>query len=218
MIKTLKYICLGISLLTACPVYGQTDSTRYGGIRFGVDLLPFIGHFKTPRQQGFEITLDIEFRDGWFITTEEGSLSYNLEKVDYDYRMDGYYARIGIDHNILTRLPQENEIVFWGLRIATGKFTHSADRVTIRNGYWGDYQTSGKTEGIHPFWFEFTGGIRAELVRNLFIGWNIRGRFMLKLPEDTMKPYIIPGYGNTIRNISMGFNYTISYRIPYKLK
>ncbi len=216
--KTLKYIYLGISLFSAVTVYSQTDSTRYGGVRFGLDLLPFAGYLQTPQQKGYEITLDAEVKDGWFITAGGGSLTYDKNEVDYDYSMNGYYARIGLDHNILPRLPQENGTIFWGFRVATGSFTQQPDRITIRDGYWGDYGTSLSAQQVHPFWAELTVGIRAEVLKNLFLGWNVRGHFLLRLPKDILTPYIIPGYGNSQKNFPIGFNYMISYKIPYKLK
>ncbi len=219
MPRILKYILVtGISSLLALPLFSQGDSLRYGGVRIGADLVPFAGYFFTPQQKGAAFTVDVEFRDGWFLTAEGGYLNYRKNEVDYTYLNDGRYFRAGIDHNFVSRLPSENDIIYWGVRLATGSFTHSVDPVVIRSGYWGDHRSSVAPETMHPFWTELTVGIRVEMFKNFFIGWNIRGRFLLQLPNSNFPPFIVPGYGYAGKSFSIGFNYVLAYRIPYKIK
>ena len=219
--RILKYIFSVISLLMAIPAFPQEQGTkimRYGGIRFGVDLVPFVGYFLTPQQKGAAVTADAEFRDGWFAVINAGYLDFNKEEADYTYHNNGRYLKIGINHNFVPREPGENEIIFWGLGFATSVFTHSADPVVIRNSYWGDYVTSVGPVKMRPFWVEMTAGIRVEMFRNFFMGWNVQGRFLLQLPDNEPEPYIVPGYGYTGKSFSVGFNYTLSFRIPYMIK
>ena len=221
MPRILKYILLtGISFLLTLPVFSQGDSLRMrqGGVQLGVDLVPAIGYFLSSPRRGAALMTDVEFRDGWFITAEGGYLDFTKEETDYRYMNNGMYFKAGINHNFIPRLPQENDIVFWGLRVATGSFTHSVDPVVIRSGYWGNYTTSLPEERVHPFWAEMVLGIKVEMLRNFFVGWNVRGRFQLHLPHSNFPPYIVPGYGYAGKSFSIGFNYTLAYRIPYKIK
>ncbi|MCD6201871.1 MAG: hypothetical protein J7K46_08715 [Bacteroidales bacterium] len=221
MMRILRYIFSVTSLLLVLPAFSQkqgTEAMRYGGIRIGVDLVPFVGYFLTPPQKGAAFTMDAEFRDGWFAVIHAGYLNFNKEEADYTYHNDGRYLKFGINHNFVPREPGESEIIFWGLGIATGVFTQSADPVVVRNGYWGDYVTSVGPVKMRPFWAEMTAGIRVEMFRNFFMGWNVRGRFLLQLPNKTPEPYIVPGYGYAGKSFSVGFNYTLSFRIPYKIK
>ncbi len=221
--RILKYIFSAISLVLVLPAFSQeeeaaADSMRYGGIRFGIDLVPFIGYFLTPPQKGLDFSVDAEFRDGWFAVAEGGYLNYDKAEVDYFYHNEGRYLKVGVDHNFIARKPGENDIIFWGLRLATGVFTNSADPVVIRNGYWGDHNTSMGPVTRRPFWTEMTAGIRVELFKNFFMGWNVRGRFLLHFRDSDLPPFIVPGYGYAGKSFSIGFNYTLSYRIPYKIR
>ena len=200
------------------PAFSQVDTMRYGGIRVGVDVVPLVGYFLSPKQTGAAFTVDAEFRDGWFIVAEGGFMNFKKTEVDYSYSNNGRYLKIGVNHNFIARKPNQNDIAFWGLRLATGSFTHAANPITIRSGYWGDYVTSVGAEQIHPFWTEITAGIKVEMFKNFFLGWNVRGRFFLQLPKESLAPFIVPGYGYAGKSFSIGFNYTLSYRIPYKIK
>ncbi len=222
MTRTLRYIFSGISLLLALTAAGQEmparDSTRYGGVRIGVDLLPVVGYFLDPPMKGYEFFVDVEISDGWYLVGEDGRLNYEKSEVDYAYSMKGTYLKAGIDHNILKREPWENESIFWGIRVGYARMTHEAKEITIRDGYWGDLYTSLPSDRQHPFWLEATIGIKTEVMKNFFMGWNVRGHFLLIYPKHVMQPYIIPGYGNAEKKFPLTFNYILSYRIPYKLK
>ncbi len=223
MTRTLKYIFSGISLfLLTLTGTGQDltngDTIRYGGVRFGIDLIPFIGFFTDPPMKGYELYLDAEVSDGWYLVAEGGRLKYHKTEPDYAYRMKGSYLKLGVDHNILGRRADENESIFWGLRIAAVDMTHEAEEITIHDDYWGDLNTSLPPDHLRPFWFEVTVGIKAEVLKNFFMGWNVRGHFLLIYPKEIMQPYIIPGYGNAEKNFPVTFNYVLSYRFPYKLK
>jgi len=92
MTRTSKYIFSGISLLLVLTfsVRAQLpetqDTIRYGGVRVGVDLVPFIGYFLDPPMQGYELFLDAEFSDGWYLAAEGGRLRYHKTEPDYSYR------------------------------------------------------------------------------------------------------------------------------------
>lgn len=215
------FVFLWIFLSLSWTLQGQgniTDTLRYGGVRVGVDLLPFAGHFMDPPMRGYELFLDAEFSDGWYLVAEGGRLRYKKEEPGYAYSMKGSYLKLGIDHNILKRKPDENESLFWGLRLAAVDMTHEAEAITIRDGYWGDLHTALPPDRVRPFWFEVTAGIKAEILKNFFIGWNVRGHFLLIYPKGVMQPYIVPGYGNAEKSFPISFNYVLSYRFPYKLK
>lgn len=222
MTRTLRYIFSGISLLLGAVTLAQppavTDTLRTGGVRVGVDLLPFAGYFMDPQMRGYELFLDAEVSDGWYLVAEGGRLKYDKTEVDYAYSMKGSYLKLGVDHNILGRDPRESESIFWGLRIGAVDMTHEAEEITIRDGYWGDLNTALPADRLRPFWFEATIGIKAEVLKNFFMGWNVRGHFLLIYPKHVMRPYIIPGYGNAEKKFPVTFNYTLTYRFPYKIR
>jgi len=205
-------------LFTGLSGYSQPDTTRYGGIRFSVDLARGLGWLTKPKQPAYELIVDAEVKDGLFVVAEGGQASLTFEKYNYNLASQGVYGRIGFDKNFLKRAYNENEMIYGGFRISGGRFTQQANNILIPGNYWDDMITATEPEDIYAFWFEFTAGIRAELFRNFFIGWGFRTRMFLQTSDHQLNPYFIPGYGNTLKSVSMGFQYIIAYRIPYKLK
>jgi hypothetical protein len=63
---------------------------------------------------------------------------------------------------------------------------------------------------------ELTPGIRAELFRNLSIGWTIRLRVLVYSGSGSnFKSIGIPGYGNGSKSFSPGINYYMIWSIPW---
>ena len=62
-----------------------------------------------------------------------------------------------------------------------------------------------------------TAGVKVEVFRNVFLGYNLRFKFAQGFSEDpSLLPYHIPGFGRSDRAERFGFDYYIFYRIPLK--
>jgi len=218
MKKIFVFILISILLPLGSLSFAQVDSSRYGGIRLSVNLGKPAGYLLEPKQGGWELALDAEIKDGWFVVAEGGRSEMKLEKYNFNILSSGTFLRLGIDRNFLQRAYNENEIIYGGLRLAGSRFTQEARDVTVPNGYWEDLSTSVPPHQVSAVWIEITAGIRAELFRNVFIGWSIQSRMFLNTGEAAFAPYYVPGYGTTKKNTSLGIQYVIAYRIPYKLK
>ena len=214
-----------ISLLLLLPVWcSAQDTVRYPinamkGIRIGVDisklLLPVI--YKGERI-GFEATADMHIKNNLFATAEAGWLNVNLDKNDFHYRGNGVYAKAGVDNNLLkSRRPNSNDIVYAGGRYGFSVFSHHADKISIPGYFWPDAtdQVIPKNT-MHAHWVELLLGVKAEVLKNLYIGLNFRCKFMLVSPKDDYStPYLIPGYGEGNQGFALGINYCVSYNFHF---
>ena len=215
-----------ISLLLLATVWcSAQDTTRYPinameGIRIGVDvskiLLPVL--YKGERM-GFEATADMHFKGNLFFVAEAGWLHINLDRdTAFHYKSNGIYGKLGVDYNLLkSRRPNSNDIVYAGARYGLSVFSHQADRVTIPGHFWPDAtdQTVPKNT-MHAHWLELLFGVKAEMLKNLYVGLTFRLKFKIISPKDDYStPYQIPGYGNGNSGSAFGINYYVSYNIHF---
>jgi len=214
-----------ISLLLLLPVWcSAQDTIRYPinamrGIRIGVDvsrlLLPVI--YKGERI-GFEATADMHIKDNLFAAAEAGLLHVNLNSDDFHYSGNGVYAKVGVDNNLLkSRRPNSNDIVYAGGRYGFSMFSHYADQLTIPGHFWPDATEQVIPKNfMHAHWVELLLGVKAEVLKNLYVGLNFRLKFMIVSPKDNYStPYQIPGYGNGSEGFAIGINYCVSYNIHF---
>jgi hypothetical protein len=97
------------------------------------------------------------------------------------------------------------------------RFSHEADNVLVPGGYWADPppQTIPKTS-LTAHWIEFVAGVKAEVLKNFYLGIIFRGEFMIVSPKDKYaKPYQIPGYGKGTNTFVLGLNYYVSYNVHF---
>jgi hypothetical protein len=189
------------------------------GVRIGIDnsklIFPLI--FKGERI-GFEATADMHVKGDFFAVAEAGWLNVNLNRSNFHYRQNGFYGKIGVDYNLLkSRRPFSNDIVYAGARYGFSTFNQQANRVLIPGHFWEDAtnQTIPKNHmNVHTL--EMLLGVKAEVLKNLYISFTFRGKFLLNSPNGKHStPYLIPGYGFGNSSFVVGINHYVSYNINF---
>ena len=214
-----------ISILLLLPVWcSAQDTIRYPvnamkGIRIGVDvsklLLPVM--YKGERM-GFEGTVDKYIKGNFFAVAEAGWLYVNLNNDTYHYKANGLYGKAGTDYNLLkSRRPNSNDIVYAGARYGLSVFSHQAENVTIPGHFWPDATDQSIPKNtMSAHWLELLLGVKAEVLKNLYVGLTFRFKFKIVSPKDNYStPYMIPGYGNGNEGYALGLNYYVSYNIHF---
>jgi len=214
-----------ISVLLLLPVWCEAqDTIRYPinemkGIRIGFDISkPLLPLMFNGERFGVEATADVHIMGNLFAIAEAGWLNVNLNREDYHYRGNGVYGKFGGDFNLLkSRRPFSNDLVYAGGRYAYSVFGHRAERITIPEHFW-----PGATDQIIPkstmqaHWLEMLLGVKAEVLKNFYIGMTFRFKFLIVSPKDKYStPYIIPGYGYGNEGFALGLNYYLSYNIHF---
>lgn len=202
-------------MMLLAPLQGQ-DTLRTYGPRLGIDLARFVYYFSDPAETGVSFSLDLEVHDNFFAVIEGGysSMSDSLDAAAY--RSSGPFGKIGLDYNILPVKDRSlHHSITAGIRYATSRFTHSAENILVPSTYWGDYVISTYENTLSGHWIEITGGVTAELLPNFFMGWSIRYKRLLNPDLDTqIAPLMLPGYGKGSENQSLGFTYSVFYKLP----
>jgi hypothetical protein len=137
----------------------------------------------------------------------------------YDYRTKGTYLRTGFDFNLLKpNKSQGKYAVGIGFRYGISHFDYEIPSIT-RENYWGRSVTSVPVTNEWAHFFEFTPSVRAEVWKNISVGWTVSLRKMIDPGTGRhLKPVYLPGYGNGSKSFSAGVSYFVIWSIPFKNK
>ncbi|MBS4013740.1 MAG: hypothetical protein KGZ97_08270 [Bacteroidetes bacterium] len=215
----LKYISLFLLLISNSILGNNPEEINLfrPSIRIGFDASGLVKRLWQPETMQLEFSADAEIKPNWFIAAEAGYLDIDIIRNNFDYNANGLFLRLGADYNVLTKKPSEsNDVVLISMRYGYSGLSHSASRVNIIDPYWGDYTTAIDSEIVNSHWLELGFSLKTELFKGLFLGWAIRGRYLIYRSQDPLlEPYNIPGFGNLRKN-NTGFSlhYGLFYRIP----
>ncbi len=208
------------SVAQSIPVNVRDSAAYEHQLRIGIDLARPVIQALSPNRYSYEVEADWAFRKEIYGVVEAGFGRYVADYADLSYQSTGAFIRLGADRSILRRLlPQDWDCGLFGLRYGFAAVNRNAAQFTTGNDLWG-YQSAtedAKTYGFH--WIELTGGMRLEILRNVFAGWNIRGKFMMtNLTTAELRPSYVAGFGQADRSTGFDFNVWLLYALRWSRK
>jgi len=213
-----KYFISIFVLALPFVTQAQVSLERQKFVRFGLDLSRFtLPYIKDYGQSGFEASLDSEIKYRYFPTLEVGYSKIDDKTELHNYYSDGNYFRFGFDYNVIKYKHRlDRNLFFVGARYGYTGYSHQADMISITNG-WGTLETSLPLTQLNAQWVEGVIGMRGEIVKNLYLGYTIRVKFMLKHSNyGDYTPYWVPGFGESEKLVAVGLSYSVFYAIPIK--
>jgi len=198
----------------------KKDSSWFipGGLRIGVDLSRIPSAIYYPYRKEFTVVADARITPNLYVAFEGGYANTPYSDTNYTYKGNGMFATIGVDYNFLKRqYVSEKNIFYGGLRYGFSHFNYAVPTYSIKNSYWGDNLSGSVPKtNVNAHWVELLVGLKVEVLKNLFMGWNIRERILINnVKTDNMTPLVIPGFGNGAKRSVFDVQYTISYVIPF---
>lgn len=185
-------------------------------IRIGVDLSNYGFYFAQKGILSNEITIDYYRKDKSIIVADLGFISGSPGSKAYNMKASGIYSRIGIDKNFLNH---PDDVLSLGTRLGFSRYSYDPENVIFQDPVWGDYATDIEAQSMTAVWIEAVMGIKAEVFRNVYLGWSVSAKVMLRKPGNKYFPeYKVPGYGSQKGSVSPGFGFYIFYRLPLNLK
>ncbi len=184
----------------------------------GVDIVhPIENHFTTDHF-GYEFSADYYLHNEFYAVLEGGWGGSTVNYTDLKYNTTNDFVRIGFNKTILARNGWRDwDMFFFGLRAGYADVKRGNASFVVTDSVWGN--STGATAG-KPFpaiWLELVGGMRVELVKGLFAGWTLRGKFIMNGKSfDDLSPLYIAGYGRGDKTADFDFNVFISYGIRWK--
>jgi len=174
----------------------------------------------------YEGSAQIDLKHKFYPTFELGYAGADKLTTDnIGFKTNGLFWRGGIDFNMLKQKKDSKpttSLLLLGLRLGMSSFNYSVSNVNITDDYWGGSTQTLNYNNISTtkIWYELTGGVRVEVLKNLYMGWTIRLKTLVsKNADGAITPWYIPGFG-TNKSSNLGLNYTVGYKfqLPAKKK
>lgn len=217
----ISYIALAISLSTFSQSKDTIAYTSPYGLRLGIDISkPIVGMIDS-NSSGIELVADYRISKNWYVATELGN---QKEKTVEDYTTStsqGNFLKIGVNYNAYQNWLDMNNEIYVGMRYGTSTFDQTLDsyRINTGNDYFPSNTISNpiSAAGLNAHWTEFVLGIKVETFKNLYLGFSFNYKVMLSLTHpENFKTLYVPGFNRVFdTETGFGFNYTISYTIPF---
>ncbi|WP_238527934.1 DUF6048 family protein [Aquimarina agarivorans] len=235
MKKLMRTFVFFISLMLIGQLTAQnTDSTATKklkqnnsyGLRVGVDINKIVRTISSSDYSGFEINGDYRLTKKYYAAAEIGAEKIAINETSVSTTAQGSFIKAGVDYNAHKNLVGMRNLIFVGLHYGFATFDQELNNFSIatRNSFFENPQRTSNlsNNGLTAHWAEFLAGIKAEVLNNLFLGFNVSVRFMITEQQpDGFDSAFIPGFGTTsdFSQVGTGFTYFISYYIPlYKKK
>jgi hypothetical protein len=188
------------------------------GIRFGTDLISLVKSQTRKSFSGWEAAADIDL-NRYLLTAEIGNWGRNFSAdstgFSSNYSNKGNYWRAGVDVNFLTHDPERN-VFSLGMRYGRSRYSESTT-FTAFDKVWGPVNGNYSNNNISARWFELTMGLKVKIYKFIWMGYTGRLKFGLKKEEGAaMLSSDVPGYGNTDKENTFGFNYYVFFKIPFR--
>lgn len=211
----------------------KKDTTTYKtayGFRLGVDISkPIIGALGE-NYSGLELVGDYRISKNLYIATELGYEEKHTEEDFTTSSATGSFIKLGANLNLYDNWLDMNNEIYVGARYGFAIFEQTLINYTpnITDETYPQYfapttepiEANETTSGLSIHWFEIQLGAKVETFKNLFVGFNTSFKVALSIKNpDNFQTLYAPGFNTILSSkTGFGFNYTISYLIPFKKK
>ena len=201
-----------------------SDSIKYKdqyGLRIGIDISKPIVYLINNDIKGFEVVADYRIKKNIYIATELGYYDRYTDEDYMNFSTTGPFIKIGANYNLYQNwLGMSNEI-YLGMRYGFSTFEHHLYEYTpnFYGTYFDEvtYEVDKVYENLNAHWVEFVVGLKVEVLNNFYMGASIAFKKMVKQKQPTnfLNMYV-PGFDRVYLNdTGFGFNYTLTYAIPF---
>lgn len=200
-----------VSLFVASVGYAESPLR---GIYFSADAFGYLYPlFVKDKYYSSEVSASVDISNRFFPTVEVGVGYADMVSQLYDigYRTRAPYYRIGMDYNMQHESDKPGYI-YVGVRAGYTAFDYSVSAPPLVDPVWGNEAPVQFADvPCRAVWAEAVGGVRAEIVKNFYMGWSLRYKYPLyQGPITHGGPWYIPGFGIGKRGV-LGATYTVSY-------
>ena len=196
--------------------------TNYG-LRLGIDISKPIRALLQDYNSGIEIVGDYRISKKWYVAAELGNEKFTTNEDFTSSTSKGSYMKIGLNYNSYNNWLDMNNEIFTGIRYGLATFEQTLNNYQINSNPVLPTLINNipNTEnGLTAHWTELLLGFRAEVYSNIFITFSGSYKIMVSLKDPVnFKTHYAPGFNRVYAsNTGFGFNYTISYLIPFRKK
>ncbi len=200
----------------------DNDTIEKFGVRAGLDLNKIIRSATDEGYAGFSLIGDIRLKKSFYIFSEIGNEEKEINSNYINSLVKGTYVKFGVNFKLNNKDIKTQNLVYSGFNIGYSNFDQNINGYTIYNTnstYWGESTINEpiNLSNLNALWIEFIFGIKTEILNNLFLGFELQLKNVVKQKNiQNITNFYIPGFNRTYDSsgLGAGFNYTISYLIP----
>tara|TARA_B100000809_G_scaffold266760_1_gene331259 strand:+ start:5194 stop:5952 length:759 start_codon:yes stop_codon:yes gene_type:complete len=209
-------------------ITGPIPFKKKYGLRVGIDISKPILSLVKDNYNGFEIIGDYRIKRDFYLAAEIGVSEQDTRRDTYQFTTKGSYLSAGFNYNFFRNwLEMDNEI-YLGMRYGLSTFSQTVNHYTVFqkgtevNSVSGVYfepkrvETPTEHNDLSAHWVAFIFGMKVETFKNLYLGASIQFNQMLSsIQPVNFENLSVPGFNKVFStSTGIGFNYTVSYRIP----
>ena len=188
-------------------------SPTFTYVRVGIDLSKVVSSFLQKQYDVIEFQADVYYKKDLYFAAEFGAGNSLVDNDFLTYKSNNTFISIGLDKTFFAKdFRGDFDNAFVGLRYGVGLINRGEASYSIQDIVWGNTQGLIPAEHFIAHWLELTGGFRMELMKNIFVGWNIRARtFINPTKFEKLPPSYVAGYGRGDKNSNFGYNFYLLY-------
>jgi len=228
-------VCLCLLVMTGSPLIMNaqdslipepSDTTAVAGVkktkekgptftyvRVGIDLSKVVSSALQKQYDVLEFQADVYYKKDLYFAAEFGTGNSLVENNYLKYKSHNTFISLGLDKTFFGKdFRGDFDNAFVGLRYGLGLINRGEAGYAIHDTVWGNTQGLIPAEHFIAHWLELTGGFRMELIKNIFVGWNVRARTFINPKKfEKLPPSYVAGYGRGDKNSNFGYNFYVLY-------
>ncbi len=191
------------------------------GLRLGGDIGKLVRSFIDEDYKGFEISGDYRLTRKLYLAGELGIEERTIRNDYLDVTANGSYFKAGIDYNMYGNWLDMENLIYTGLRVGASTFSQNLNsyKIYTTDQYYPPFSSldSQDFKGLSAIWIELVIGVKAEVLTNLFVGFDVQLKGMIAEDQPSnLENLYVPGFNRTFDSgrFGFGFGYNVSYLIP----
>ena len=176
-------IAIGSSDTTVVSDTVKPKEKHFQYFRVGVDLSKLVRSMLTDNYNTAEFMLETIWKPKMNYVAEAGFANAinKGENANIFFKSSSYFLKAGFDKYFFGKLSKNDlDNAFVGLRVASALLNRQEAQAKLWDPAYGNTIIIKPASTNLLYWLELTAGFRMELKKNIFVGWNIRGKSFFK--------------------------------------
>lgn len=205
--------CFVFCLPMICNAKKDTTNTKWDFYRIGIDVLKLPISMSGTYYNTYEFTADVHYKKDLYLVSDFGFGNSAIDNDNLSIKSSNTFIKLGLDKTFFSKeFKGDMDNAFIGLRYAFSGIKTYNVKYTIQDTIWGFSQGDINNRNFHAHWLELTAGFRLEIVKSVFLGWNMRFASLLNPKKfEILPPPYMSGFGRGDANTAFGFNFFILY-------
>ncbi len=206
---------IGILINTSVHAQNQDKHGKASYVRVGIDAASIVRSTLSKSFSSYELHGELRWNKNLWMGIETGWGNAQLNNQKLSYTNQNMFLRVGFDKTFFQgEFKGDMDNAFLGFRYGLAPIKRSALAYNITDPVWGMVSGQLPSQNYFAHWIELTAGLRLEVIKNIFVGWNLRARtYANPSVIGRYAPLHIAGYGTGDKNPVFTYNFVILYGI-----